>query len=269
MEDNITVTITGEGISLTKKTNLQKAGQIISFLGVEQNTPASAGYDSAPAPRLLASKPLQPKEIIVNSGAKTYPQKIAALAVYLRDHVGQETFSPQEIKVIFKKMGDEPKNFTRDLKGAMELQYVICVDPASELYELTDKGAEAVSDNFSGKASKKSVGSSKRAVISNGVRDEVRRLETVGTLESFPEYYGLATKAYKILWLLAYADKNGVKTLTPTEVDYMSGELRDKVDAKGFTALNQRNIKSSFVSKTSTGFQIQKKGIDHLKSLKS
>lgn len=268
MEDNITVSITGEGLSLTIKTNLQKAGQIISFLGMEQNTPASASYEPAPAPRLLASKPVQPKEIVVNSGAKTYPQKIAALAVYLRDQVGQETFTPQEIKVIFKKMGDEPKNFTRDLKSAMELQYVICVDPASEQYELTDKGAEAVSQSFSGKATKKSVGS-KRAVISNGVRDEVRQLETLGTLDGFPEYYGLATKADKILWLLAYADKGGVKTLTPTEVDYMSGELRDKVDAKGFTALNQRNIKNSFVSKTASGFQIQKKGIDHLKSLQA
>lgn len=266
MEDNITVTITGEGISLTKKINLQKAGQIISFLGMEQNIPASGSYDASSTPRLLASKPVQPKEIIVNSGAKTYPQKIAALGVYLRDHVGQENFTPQEVKVIFKKMGDEPKNFTRDLKSATELQYVICVDPANEQYELTDKGAEAVSESFSTKAIKKSVGS-KRAVISNGVRDEVRQLETVGTLEGFPEYYRLTTKADKILWLLAYADKNGVKTLTPTEVDYMSGELRDKVDAKGFTALNQRNIKNSFVSKTVAGFQIQKKGLDHLKSL--
>jgi len=267
MEDNVTVTITGEGISLTKKTNLQKAGQIISFLGTEQGTSAPTGYDSAPVSRLLAPRPLQPKDVIVNSGAKTYPQKIAALAVYLRDQVNQKTFSPQEIKVIFKKMGDDPKNFTRDLKGAVELQYVVCVDPASELYELTDRGVEAVSENFSGKAIKKSVGSSKRAVISNGIRDEVRQLETIGTLDGFPEYYGLATKADKILWLLAYADKNGVKTLTPTEVDYMSGELRDKVDAKGFTALNQRNIKNSFVSKTATGFQIQKRGQDHLKSL--
>jgi len=269
MEDNITVTITGEGISLTKKTNLQKAGQIISFLGVEQNSPVSTGYESSAPSRLLTSnKPIQPKEIIINSGAKTYPQKIAALGVYLRDQVGQTSFSSQDIKVIFKKMGDEPRNFTRDLKSAMELQYVICTDPANEQYELTDKGAEAVAESFSGKATKKSVGS-KRSVVSNGVREEVRQLEMVGTLENFPEYHALATKGDKILWLMAFADKKGVNALTPTEVDFMSGELRDKVDAKGFTALNQRNIKNAFVSKTTTGFQIQKKGSDHLKSLQS
>ncbi|MES2409434.1 MAG: hypothetical protein V4509_04010 [Patescibacteria group bacterium] len=268
MEDNITVTITGEGISLTKKTNLQKAGQIISFLGVEQNASVSTAYESKASSHLLVPKPIQPKEIIVNSSAKTYPQKIAALGVYLRDQVGQETFSPQDMKVIFKKMGDEPKNFTRDLKSAMELQYVICTDPASEQYELTDKGSEAVTDNFSSKAIKKSVGS-KRSVVSSGVREEVRQFEMVGMLENFPEYHTLATKGDKILWLLAFADKKGVNALTPTEVDFMSGELRDKVDAKGFTALNQRNIKNVFVSKTATGFQIQKKGSDHLKSLQS
>jgi len=268
MEDNITIIITGEGISLTKMTNLQKVGQIISFLGLDQNSSVSTAYESkAPSP-LLVSKPIQPKEVIQNSGARTYPQKIAALGAYLRDQVGQTSFSSQDIKVIFKKMGDEPRNFTRDLKSAMELQYVVCTDPANELYELTDKGAEAVTENFSGKATKKTVGS-KRSTISNGVREEIRLLEMVGTLESFPEYHTLPTKGDKILWLIAFADKQGVNTLTPTEVDFMSGELRDKVDAKGFTALNQRNIKNSFVSKTVTGFQIQKKGSDYLKSIQS
>ncbi len=264
MEDIISITITGEGLSLTKKTNLQKAGQIISFLGIGQNTQGIPNQSHSPS-FAVASSPIQPKEVIVTSGAKTYPQKIAALAVYLKNQVGQNSFTPQELKLIFKKMGDEPKNFTRDLKIAVELGYVTCIDPTTESYELTDKGIEVVKGVFSQKTTKKSM-SSKRMPISNGIRDEIKGMEVVGTCQNLPEYHDLLTKADKILWLLAYSDQKGVNSLTPTEVDHMSGVLRDRVESKGFTALNARNIKNSFVSKTISGFQIQKKGFDYLQS---
>lgn len=267
MDKNVKITIEGEGLSLTKHTTLQKAGQIISFLGFNQDSPiSSAESASGVGAPLLPTKRLQPKEIIASSNAKTYPQKIAALAMYLQEQMGQSVFTPQELKILFKKMGDEPKNFTRDLNTALESQYVLCVDATAEQYELTGKGADAVHDAFVGIVVKKN-SSTKKSVVSKGIRDDVKAIEIVGAMDGFPDYHKLPTKGDRILWLLAYADKKGVNALSPAEVDFLSLKLRERVESSGFTALNARNVKNSFVVKTAAGFQIQKRGLDHLTKL--
>jgi hypothetical protein len=270
MNEDVKITIEGEGLSLVKHTTLQKAGQIISFLGYNQDssTPSGESESSGVGPALLPTKRLQPKDIISSSGAKTYAQKIAALAMYLKEQMGQNTFTPQELKVLFKKMGDEPKNFTRDLNSALELQYVLCLDPAAEQYELTDKGLDAVRNGFSGTVARKNSGS-KKSTGFKGIREEIKNLEVVGAMDGYPDYHKLPTKGDRILWLLEYADKKGVKTLSPVEVDFLSVRLRERVESNGFTALNGKNVKNSFVIKTGEGFQIQKRGSDYLARLRS
>jgi hypothetical protein len=270
MEENIKVTIEGEGLSLTKLTTLQKAGQIISFLGYNNdkiNLADDKTFSGVGAP-LLPSNRQQPKDVIVNSKAKTYPQKIVALAKYLQEQMGQNTFTPQELKLLFKKMGDEPKNFTRDLKTALELQYVLCVDTATEQYELTSRGNDALSESFIGIEVKRNTGANK-AVSSRGIRAEVKAFEIVGSMDGYPDYHNLTTKGDKILWLIQYADTKSVTSLTPSEVDYLSTQLREHIDASGFTALNSRNMNKCFVVKNSEGFQIQKRGVDYLANLNS
>jgi len=258
----VKIVIEGEGLSLTKYTTLQKAGQIISFLGVDQNQPAERSTQGTPSALLEAR--LQPRDVIVNSGAKTYAQKIAALAQYLRNQLGQNTFSPQELRSLFKKIGDEPRNFGRDFKETVDRQYINCVDTATDQYELTDKGDGAVKNGFS-EGNTKKASSSRRTIISKGIRDEIKQFEIAGSLEGYPDYHNLPTKADKILWLLEYADKKGVKSLTPAEVDFLSTQLRDRIKSNQFTALNERNVRKSFVTKTADGFLVQKKGADHLK----
>ena len=264
--NEVKITIEGEGLSLVKYTTLQKAGQIISFLGHEQESVA-AGSPSQIQPSLIGTR-LQPRDIINNSGAKTYPQKIAALAKYLRDNSGQNTFSPQEIRLVFKKMGDEPKNFTRDFSKAIEIQYILCTDTVTDQYELTDRGDDAVQNGFVEEVNNgKKTANPKKNTSKKNVRDEVINMEIVGSLENYPDYHGLPTKGDKILWLLEYAFKKDFKALSPAEIDYLSTGLRDRVEAGGFTALNARNVKNAFVAKAAEGFQIQKKGSDYIKNL--
>jgi len=258
----VKITIEGEGLSLTKYTSLQKAGQIISFLGMEQQQVSEQQVHNVSPALLVSSR--QPKDFISDSGAKTYPQKIVALGKYFKDELGRETFSSQELRNLFKKIGDEPRNFSRDFKEALERQYVNCVDQSNDQYELTDKGDEEFQEGFSHKATKRS--NSKKVSASKGVREEVKNLQILGSMDELPDYHDLSAKADKILWLLHYADTNNIKGLTPAEVDFLSTELRDRVKTNDFAAHNTRNIKKSFVTKTSEGFLIQKKGLDHLKN---
>lgn len=269
MEENVKISIEGEGLSLTRMTNLQKAGQIISFLGYGRDGSGSSSdmQTTGAVVPVLATGRLAPRDLIQSSNAKTYPQKIVALAVYLQEQMGQSSFNPQELKTLFKKMGDEPKNFTRDLNAAVSLQYILCNDSATETYELTDKGSEAFRNSFTGSVAKKANGSKKSAAM-KGVRDEVRALEVNGAMDGYPDYHNAPTKGDKILWLFEYAYKKGVSALSPAEIDFLSGRLRERIAVSGFTALNDRNLKKSFVTKTAEGFQIQKRGSDYLASLK-
>ncbi|HET8574600.1 MAG TPA: hypothetical protein VFM02_00305 [Candidatus Paceibacterota bacterium] len=263
--EEITITIDGDGLHLTKKTTLQKAGQIISFLGLDQNPKnSSPAYELSPG--LIKNKRLQPHEIIISSRAKTYSQKIVALALYLQDELDQENFSPEEIKALLKKMGDKPGNFTRDLKVAAGLQFVTCIDKDNDQWALTTKGRNAVEEKFSDRPARK-VSAKRKSSSSKEIRDEVKAMSLQSTIDELPDYHQLPTKADKILWLLEFADRKEISSLTPSEIEFMSSELRDRVETRAFTALNGRNMKKGFVSKTSAGFQIQQKGKDHLISL--
>lgn len=262
MDEEVKITIEGGGLSLVRFTTLHKAGQIISFLGMEQ-----AEHQSPQATQFaLTERKRQAKDLIVESGAKTYPQKIVALAKYIHDQMGQETFTPQEVRSLFKKMGDEPKNFTRDLKEALERQYIVCVDSSSDLYSITDKGEEAIQGGFNTNH-KKSVSIKRTPATFRGTRDEVKNLEITGSLEGYPDFHSLPAKADKILWLLAYADLHGIKGLSSAEVDFLSTNLRDRVASKHFSTFNQRNEKKSYVIKVPEGFLLHKKGSSYLKEL--
>lgn len=117
------------------------------------------------------------------------------------------------------------------------------------------------------KMMQKKIYKKKRKVSSNSIRNEISKLAITGSLDGYPDYHNLPTKADKILWLMQYVDVSGIKGLTAAEIDYLSTELKDRIKANEFTAHNARNIKKSFITKTSNGFLIQKKGLDRLKEL--
>lgn len=260
---SVKITINGEGLFLEKETTLQKAGQIISFLGHDQEQVTQIKVANGPS--LIGPQRSQAKDAILNANAKTYHQKITTLGKYIQEQNGQIDFSPQEIRIFLQKMGDEPKNFVRDFNKAVDLSYVVSIDGSKEKYQLTDKGYEAIESRFAGEALPKS--NSSKKTVSKGIRTEINDLTLVGSMEGYPDYHDTLTKADKILWLLQYVSLNNIKALTPVEVDFLSSKLQERVDQKGFTALNGRNIKKSYVISGKQGFEIQKKGIDYLLSL--
>lgn len=105
--------------------------------------------------------------------------------------------------------------------------------------------------------------SSRRA----GIRDEVRQLPIDTSMEGYPGYHELSTKTDKIIWILQYAEQNDIKGLSSGEVDYLSSEMKDRIEAKNFGAFNLRNIRSSYVKKIGGLFRAQQKGLTYLKNL--
>lgn len=266
---SITITIDGEGLSLKKETTLQKAGQIIAFLGLEEGSLGTvpSGETSHKPASLIPSPIFSPIDMISEAKAKTNAQKITVLGKYLSDKDGPDGFLIKEILLQLRKIGEEPGNFTRDLKNAVSLQYIYVIDAKEGKYGISAKGATAIQNKFADEPRKPSVkgrGGFKKAIP---VRAEVTSLQMVSTLSGYPDFHTLPTKADSILWVLAYADGQKIADLTPKEVEEITDKLCNKLEQKAFSAHNKRNIKSGYVAQTDGKFKIQQKGLDHLKSL--
>lgn len=263
----VKITIEGDGLSLNKQTTLQKAGQIISFLGLEEGVfnPGSASL----APKILSNPSISsPKDAISDSKAKTNAQKITVLVNFLSETNGEEGVLVKEILLQLRKIGEQPANFNRDLGTAESLQYLYPLDAKKKIYGITDRGKGAIASNFENetpvKTQKSAKGVFKKAMPPS---QEVLSLPIASNLEGFPDYHSLSTKADSILWALAYADAKNISDLTSREVESITDRLKNKVAQRDFSAHNKKNMKSGYIILTDGKFKIQQKGINYLKSL--
>ncbi len=151
-EKNVEVSLKGGGLDFSYKTSLQKAAHVIAFLSTGKEIQNNSGTVKTESVVFLGSNHQRstgsPLDAIKQSTARTYPQKIAVLGKFLTERDNRETFDPKEILTLLRRMGDMPKNFTRDLKDAGLLGYVT-EEPNNE-YLLTEHGKQTVESKFQG-----------------------------------------------------------------------------------------------------------------------
>lgn len=271
----VKIVITGEGLSLEREISLHEAGQIITYLGTKQQliTPSQDGMPllDQSLPERNTSTSSSPRDAIAASGAKTNSEKITAVGKYLQDRDNVQSFSAEEVKSVLQKMGEQPGNFLRDLKAAEKSQYIYCENKSEGVFSVTDKGIASISNKFSEKVAsskQKKKSSASKPVTPVTVAPEIEKLPITTNLEGFPNYHSLDTKWKKIIWLLVFADKNGIESLSPAEVEYLSGKIKGQIVRSGFTAHNTPNIKAGYViSKGGNKFSAEQIGIDFLKTL--
>jgi len=265
----VNITIQGNGLSYKKDISVQRAGQIITFLGTDEESTVIDPNQIPSYPSPLISPSLQsPSELINESKAKTNAQKITVIGNYLQEKDRREIFSVKEVLFYLRKIGEQPSNFSRDIGTAESLQYIYPHDVKKGEYGVSEKGKEAIRNKFSEapnhKIKSKNKGGFKKPILP---RNEVLSLPIVASLDGHTDFHVLQTKADSILWILAYADTQRVESLNPREIEALSDKLRKKIEQTGFSAHNKRNIKLGYVSQTGNQFKLQQKGIDHLKKL--
>lgn len=266
----VIITISGDGLSYKKDINFKKAGQIITFLSLDEEQGAIGSPQIISSNSGLAVSSLRSSSELINeSKARTNAQKITVIGSYLQEKDGQESFLVKEVLLQLKKIGEQPANFSRDVDTAHSLQYIYPIDVKQGKYGVSDKGEKAISNKFSElpviRAKNKSKGGFKKAILP---RDQVLSLPIVTSLEGYPDFHSiLLTKTDSILWILAYAAKEKIESLTPREVEALSDKLLKKIEQKGFSAHNKRNMKEGYVSQTDGKFKLQQKGSDYLKGL--
>ncbi|MBI2355588.1 MAG: hypothetical protein HYV13_00050 [Candidatus Doudnabacteria bacterium] len=269
---NVLVTIEGDDLSFKTNTNLLKAAHIIAFLNAEQRQVLEKSDLSATAmsePNLVLSSS-GPRQVIIDSNAKTNAQKITAFAVYLRNCQNLESFKPVDIKRLFEKSGEPaPKNLSRDFKTAIQLGYVFELDSGSDDYALSESGLKSVENSFK-EETEESPRKRRRVTNARGtnikiVREEVKNLIVSPNSDELGDFHNQPSKGMKIIWILAYAYLNNITSLTSTEIEYISTQLLEKISTNAVSALTESFGKKGYFIKSENRYQIQKKGLDSLK----
>lgn len=272
---SVKITISGDGLSFERETDMHKAGQIIAFLSNDATMGMTTADPYSPAPVAVLgtseNRRKSPRQALMESDANTNAEKIVVLANFICERNGVDTFSPKEVQVEFKKAGEPlPKNLTRDFNTAITQGFILENDEGD--YSLTDLGLEVVTSGFGdyrqvaggGTTKKRKGGKSKKVTT---VREEVTELEITPQMEGFPDYWNFTVKGTRILWLLAFASENNVSDgLTPVEVEYLASKLKDQIKPGDFTALTKNNIKKGYLTVKNGHAKILKIGEDFLKS---
>src|SRR3989338_8471602 len=120
----VIVKIQGDDLDFNYTTNVRKAGQIITFLGTDEfgeetNIPQAEVVNSTELlPVSIKNK--TPRQVLIESKAKTNPQRIVVLGYHYCELHNTQTFPISELKILFGKIGESvPRNLSRDLRVAV------------------------------------------------------------------------------------------------------------------------------------------------------
>lgn len=267
---SVNVKLEGDGINFSFTTNIRKAGQIITFLGSEEVDEQIVSQREVVTTELLpvSIKNKTPRQVLVESRAKTNPQKLVVLGYYYCELNNVATFPLEELKGLFGKIGEPvPKNLHRDLRIAVKDSHIYEQNPGE--YLITDSAKDLIKKGFSDIKSTRrpaSRATNKTGITQKIVADEIKGLEISNTLEGFPGYWDLGQKGERILWLFVFAEKKGIHQLGTADVEYMADQLRDNIPTRSFTALTETIFKRSYISKSGEKYRVLQPGIDYLVS---
>jgi hypothetical protein len=149
------LTLEGGGLKVDREVDEAVALQILAAVmgggGVPFGGP-SGGIRTAQVPprSTLAGARLSLREHMDEFEPKRNPDKILAIAAYLTDTRGMETFTPEDVKKEFKNASEPvPANYSRDWKWTVSNAWIAKSDEEPGEFYITLTGREALAQKFS------------------------------------------------------------------------------------------------------------------------
>jgi hypothetical protein len=154
---DFTIQIEGPGLTLKREAEealvLRILGVLLGSKAQTMFTQTSGLQSPATPPVVVANLGESPREYLDRSGAKTNPEKITALGLYLR---AQETepFTPRSLRDLFVSAGEAtPKNLPRDIKDTVRAGWLAARPDQPDSYYITNRGEAAAAGRFAERAS--------------------------------------------------------------------------------------------------------------------
>jgi hypothetical protein len=147
------LSLKGPGVEIVRDVS---SDQALAIIQVSMRQPRSVGSDAVAEPAVSAgTTDVQPSagefslgEYLHSVGAKKNPQRILAIAAYLRD-LGQDRVSKAEIKSRFPEAGEKvPGNYPRDFTNAIKNRWLAQAPDKKDSYYVTRTGDTALKNAF-------------------------------------------------------------------------------------------------------------------------
>lgn len=277
----VEIKISGSGLQFESKVSLFQATQIMAFISrADQANGAQDGEimagipaDRTVEPRTLVGHTLDvqtvyesPYAAIAQTKAKTNPQKIVALALYLgATSTNQQVFTIDEILSGFKKAGEStPKNINRDFREAVSAGYVFQEEKG--VYRLLSSIDNVATEGFKKPAKKRNGASGGAKATKLKVRDEVKGVRILTSMEGYPDYFKLDAHSDAILWVVEYLKAEGIDGANRAEILDFTKKIGGKITSKNYTSSNMPNVKESFIYIENDLVRLTPKGIEQLKN---
>ncbi len=272
----VEVSLQGNGLQFSAKVSLLQATQIIGFIAKPSDVqspsndqPVLISHNGVAIPQQAIDNVFDsPRRAIDTLKAKTNPQKIVALALYLgATSQNGRLFNIQEITSLFSKAGEKtPKNSSRDFNDAVTLGYIYPEDDGTyRLLSTTDTLSSEGFKKIKVKQRSSQGGKSKAGrKTTSEVRDQVEKLPVSTALDSYPQFFDIKNRSDKVLWILEYAKKNNIDGLNRTEIISYSKKIGGGLSTQSFTSANTPNIKGNYIYLKDDLAHITPNGESHL-----
>jgi hypothetical protein len=157
------VELTGPGLSLKRELPEARAHELLLWLlsgpkdpiapARSQSTGEPKPGHSAPAHKSMTGDSndhlLAVREFMEQHKPVRIPDKIACLALYLRDHRGAKEFGRAELVRLFQEAAETlPKNLGRDIRWTQQCGWIAPAPGNNDAFYLTKRGEEAVNQCF-------------------------------------------------------------------------------------------------------------------------
>ncbi len=156
-KDKVAITLKGAGITFGSKISPLTAANVLKIcMAAEQENIGSIMPQTLITEAPIGEQKISLGEFVHKHEPTTYPEKVLTIAAYLKEFKNKESFSPEDIRPLFRTIGDvPPANFGRDFRIALGNSWIAPDDRDPNTFYVTSLGVKALSSNFSGESIKK------------------------------------------------------------------------------------------------------------------
>lgn len=149
-QEKIKITIRGEGLTYEKVVDKNTAGQIIALcLSAEDEAHSNTKTDRPVFIGLAGSQRESATEYLNRHVPKRNPDKILALAGFLKEFHNKDSFQQGEIKSLFRDAGEIiPANLTRDFKWTVSNGWIAQDSSKKGSFYITNTGMKVLQGGF-------------------------------------------------------------------------------------------------------------------------
>jgi hypothetical protein len=248
---------------------------------IPATSPEEGAFEQSGPRAATPEKPLveSPRVALDTSGARTAPEKVTALAVYLTEVEEYETFRSKDLRRLFERARERiPTHFAREFDTAVRSGWI---------HEGTTKGTYFVADALKGLLTEGWAAHRQkrtRRPAGPGATPRRPRSSSTGTPEAFADldldhvptdiegvipYHQIRLKRDKLLWAIKMAKDMGVPALKRSDVPWLTDRLGEAILSRDITAHYKGLHRDGLVNQSleDRAMRITEAGEEYLRSL--